>query len=487
MRFLVLIMLWPVLAYAQQPPPAPATRPIPPDRTTQQQIDLPDRSLNFRAQVTTHRITDGAGAVEADIVTTAFLLDGVPPGGRPVTFAINGGPGAGSAWLDLLAMGPWRVALPQGGGFSPSLDPTLVPNAETWLGFTDLVFIDPPGTGYSRLISSNDGVRRRIWSTDGEIPLLATVIRRWLEANGRLANPKLLAGESYGGFRAPRLARRLQDAEGVGLRALAIISPIFDYNTRSFEWDPYIYATRLPTMAAAHRRAETREAVADVEAYATGEYLQDFIRGMSDPAAVARMSKAVADLSGLDPALVTKRGGRIDWWDERREREPGRIASAYDLTVTGLDPLPTAQYIEAIDAVTDALKTPVSAAATSLYADKLNWRPDGAPSPRYEILSNDVFRAWTYSSRQSAAMSVSPLRSALAADPRLQVLVVHGLYDIVTPYFASKMILDQMPPALAGRARLLALPGGHMFYTRDASRLRLQQEGAALVEAATKP
>lgn len=91
------------------------------------------------------------------MVTTAFMLDGAPPVSRPVTFAVNGGPGAGAAWLNLLALGPWRIALPQDGMLSPSMSPALVPNAETWLAFTDLVFIDPPGTGYSRLLSTTDG------------------------------------------------------------------------------------------------------------------------------------------------------------------------------------------------------------------------------------------------------------------------------------------------------------------------------------------
>jgi len=121
-----------------------------------------------------------------------------------------------------------------------------VPNGETWLPFTDLVFIDPPGTGYSRLLSTNDAVRRRIWSSNGEIPVLAGVMRRWLEANGRLANPKLLIGESYGGFRGPRLARALVD-QGAALGGMLLVSPILDYNNRSFEWEPYGYLTRLPT------------------------------------------------------------------------------------------------------------------------------------------------------------------------------------------------------------------------------------------------
>ena len=420
------------------------------------------------------------------MVTTAFTLDGAAPGTRPVTFAINGGPGAGSAWLDLLALGPWRVVLPQDGTLSPSTSPALVPNAESWLRFTDLVFIDPPGTGYSRILSGNDAVRRRLWSSNGEIPVLAGVMRRWLEANNRLASPKIYVGESYGGFRGPRLARALVD-QGVALRAMLLVSPVLDFNNRAFEWEPYGYLTRLPSMAAAKRGAASRDEVADAEAYATGEYLQDFLRGMGDAAAVRRMSDRVAALTGLPAELVQRRGGRVDWFTERREREPGRIASAYDLSVTGIDPLPTSQFIENPDAVTDALRPVVGSAIEGLYADRLDWRPEGAPAPQYELLGGQAFRAWTYSTGQQGAQSVSALRTALAFDPRLQVLVVHGLYDLVTPYLASAMILDQLPPAFAGRARVLAVPGGHMFYIRDASRTRLRDEGEALVKSALTP
>ena len=480
--WLFVALLVPLMAHAQPAPPVP--KPPPPDRTTQQQIDLPDRSLPFRAIVSTHRFLSGTTA-EADVVTTAFVLENVPSAARPVTFVVNGGPGSASAWLNLLALGPWRVRLPQDGVLPPSLDPTLIPNEQTWLSFTDLVFIDPPGTGYSTLLTQADGVRGKYWATEGDVNTIASTIRRWLEANGRLASPKLLVGESYGGFRGPRVARRLADAESVALRGLMLVSPVLDFNAWDSDWQPYAWVTRIPSMAAANKRAEERDA--EAEAYVTGEYLADFMRGRSDAAAVARMAARMTALTGLDPALIQKRGGRIDWWTVQREREPGRVGSAYDLTITGIDPDPTAQYSRVPDAVVQALKAPVSAAAASLYADKLGWRAEGAPAPRYEILNDAVFGAWSYGGRQGAAESVSALRASLAVDPALQVQIIHGLYDLVTPYFASKLILDQLSPALAPRATLLALPGGHMFYTNDKSRARLQTEGAALVAKAVGP
>ncbi len=311
-------------------------------------------------------------------------------------------------------------------------------------------------------------------------------MRRWLESNGRLASPKLLVGESYGGFRGPRLARALVD-QGVALRGMLLLSPVLNFNNRAFEWEPYGYLTRLPTMAAAQRKAASRDEVADAEAYATGDYLQDFLRGPVDAAAVRRMSERVTAPTGLPPDLVQRRGGRVDWLTERREREPGRIASSYALSVTALDPSPDTVFTEAPDAVTDALRPAVGEAAAALYADRLSWRPEGAPAPQYQLLNDALFRAWTCSTQQQGAHSISALRTALAFDPRLHVLVMHGLYDLVTPYFASRMILNQLPVAFAGRARLMAVPGGHMFYVRDAARAVLRDEGQALVLEASAP
>ena len=141
------------------------------------------------------------------------MLDDADPRTRPVTFAVNGGPGASSAWLQLGALGPWRLALP--GPPTPSSPSTPVPNAETWLDFTDLVFIDPPGTGYSQLTPSNEDLRRASVGR-GDIPPLAEVVRRWPVKQGRAASPRLVVGESYGGFRGPSLVRALQTDEGWG-------------------------------------------------------------------------------------------------------------------------------------------------------------------------------------------------------------------------------------------------------------------------------
>lgn len=455
-------------------PPAPRPDPLPAARTTQHTLTVAGRTLRFAATAGSVTLADGQGAPQAAVAYVAYTLDGADAARRPVTFAVNGGPGASSAWLHIGAMGPWRLEL---SGMAPSMATGLVDNAETWLEFTDLVFIDPVGTGYSLFLATGEELRKRVWSVGGDIDAIAGAIRRWLVQAGRIGSPKYLAGESYGGFRGPRLARALAQSHGVGLRGLVLVSPVLDFGGRSNAMDPMQFVATLPTLVAASRRATRRAEVADAEAFATGEYLQDLLRG-SDPAAVARRSARVAALTGLDPAVVRRYGGTLDLSVIRRHLPAGRIASLYDLDITMADPDPTAAFGRAPDPVLDGLRAPLTAAMVGLYGGRLEWKVE-AP---YEVLNEAVNRGWDWGGgRGPAAESLNALRSALALDPALGVLVVHGLYDVVTPYFRSAMQLELVEPG-AGRERvaLHAWAGGHMFYSRTEGRAALRTEAARL-------
>ena len=167
------------------PPAAAEQHRLPPDSTTKQTLALPGRTLAFAATAGSVRLFDDKGEPQADIAYTSYQLDGADPATRPVTFFFNGGPGAASAYLQLGAVGPWRLSI-DGDAAIPSASPDLAPNAETWLDFTDLVFIDPVGTGYSRFVATGDDVRKRFFSVDGDVNSIALSIRRWLEKSGRL-------------------------------------------------------------------------------------------------------------------------------------------------------------------------------------------------------------------------------------------------------------------------------------------------------------
>ena len=467
---LPLLVAGPAAAQERGVPPAPRPDALPPARSRAHTLVLGGRTLRFTSTAGSVTLSDGQGVAQAAVGYVAYTLDD-GPAERPVTFAVNGGPGASSAWLHLGAIGPWRMEMQ---GVGPSAPVRLIDNTEAWLDFTDLVFIDPVGTGYSRFLASGEDVRKRLWSVAGDIDAIAGAIRRWLVQAGRMGSTKFLVGESYGGFRGPRLARTLAQSHGVGLSGLVLVSPVLDFGGRSTAMDPLYWASALPTLAAASRRAGAR--VAEAEAYAGGEFVAELLRG-ADPDAVARRSARVAALTGLDPALVRRHGGMIDGSIYMRNAPAGRLASLYDLDVSLVDPDPAAAFSRQPDAVLDVLRAPLTAAMLELYAARLGWLVE-AP---YELLSEAVNRGWDWGGGRTGAESMSHLRSALALDPGLRVLVAHGLYDVVTPYFRSHLLLETIE-ASAGRERvaLHAWAGGHMFYSRTEGRAALRAEAMGL-------
>jgi carboxypeptidase C (cathepsin A) len=201
---------------------APDGRRLPPDSVTQHTVELPGRTLRFTATAGALPLTDPEGRLQAEIGFVAYTLDGADRAARPVTFALNGGPGAASAYLHLGVLGPWRLPL-DGPTISPSAPVSLTPNAETWLDFTDLVFIDPVETGYSCATASGEDLQNRYFTVEGDATYLAAVIARWLRTNDRLASPKFFIGESYGGFRGPLIAHKLQSDYGAAFSGLVLL------------------------------------------------------------------------------------------------------------------------------------------------------------------------------------------------------------------------------------------------------------------------
>jgi carboxypeptidase C (cathepsin A) len=488
MMLTVTVLLIPALAAAQprrpapEPPSpaAPARPPSPAASVTHQTITLPGGNIAFTAVVEALTLNGANAQPQAQAIATAFLRDQAETASRPVTFVFNGGPGSASAWLDLGALGPWRMKM-DADAAQPSADIAPVDNAETWLDFTDLVFIDPPGTGYARLLVDTEEARKRFWSVSGDIDAIAETIRRWLVDHHRMASPKYIVGESYGGIRGPRVVRTLAMDHGVGVRGLVLISPVMDYGT-SAVFDPLSWVWALPSEVAAVRARKgevSRADLADVEEYAAGDYLVDLMRGAADPQAVARRVARVAALTGLDPALVRVRHAQVNNFEFSRalEQPAGRITSLYDLTVSKPDAFPNQPFGQKPDAMTDALRAPLAGAMADIYDRKLNWHADTV----YEINNGTVARQWDFGAGRAGAQSLAALRTDLAADPGLRVLVAHGLFDLVTPYFRTKVMLDQVAPgAGADRLRLIALPGGHMFYSRDPSRAALREAARAI-------
>src|SRR5882724_4595432 len=471
---------------AATPPAAAEQHRLPPDSTTKQTLALPGRTLDFTATAGSIRLFNDKGEPQADIAYTAYQLDGADQLNRPVTFVFNGGPGASSAWLQFGNVGPWRLPI-NAEAVTSSAPPDLMPNAETWLDFTDLVYIDPVGTGYSRFVATGEEVRKRFFSIDGDVGTIAVTIRRWLEKYDRLLSPKFVAGESYGGIRGPKVVRDLQTEQGVGVRGLILISPVLDF--REYSGSSILqYVASLPSYAAVAREAKgeakgpvTRADLAEVERYARGDFLVDLMKGEADTEATNRLADKVASLTGIDQAVSRRLAGRFDIIEFRREfdRRNGKVTGRYDASVKGDDPFPDSSFFHFSDQSGDALFAPLTSAAVDLTTRKLNWRPDGS----YELGNGSVERAWDFGRGLKPAESITELRQILALDPKLKVLVAHGLFDLATPYFGSKIQLDQLPAfAAPDRVKLVVYPGGHMFYARDASRQAFRSEVQALMK-----
>jgi carboxypeptidase C (cathepsin A) len=505
-----LAILLPGLAFAQAQPaapprpaeqaqPAPQNRAqtgpgqeitgkrLPADVTTAHSIELPGRTLRFSATAGALPLVDPQGAVQAELAYVAYTAAGSDARTRPVTFFLNGGPGASSAYLHLLVASPWRLPLGQT-SISPSQSPALLPNAETWLDFTDLVFLDPVNTGYSRASGSPDEIRERYLSVESDIGSITAAISRWLRQNDRLASPKFFVGESYGGFRGPLVVQKLQTELGIGMSGAILLSPVLDFGLLGRpRHDPMEFVSRLPSLAAARLErggVANRSALADVERYAAGEYLVDLTRGLQDREAVGRVSARVAELTGLPAELVRRHAGRIGMGTFQSEfrRAEGRVASAYDTGVTTFDADPTTDRAEGGDAVLTAMQAPLSTAMVDHLWRTLGWR---VPNQRYELLNGSVSGGWRYGRGRQAPQVMDELKEALALDPQFRVLVAHGLTDLVTPYFASELLLRQIP-AYGGetRAMLTTYPGGHMFYTRDSSRAAFRADAEKLIRNA---
>ena len=455
LRLLAVLALCSSTVQAQQPKPA-------------QTLELADRTLVFRINAETVPVRDDKGRVDAEVGIVAYTRES-QGSARPVTFVVGGGPGTASAYLNLGALGPQRIPL--------KIQPLrqVLPNAETWLDFTDLVFVDPPGTGLGKLVSNDDKAKERVWSVDGDVVLLGDAIASWLRKYDRVGAPKSLVAQSYGGLRAPRIAESLHRRHGLSFRSLILISPILDYGWRYHaKSSPLSYATLLPSFAAIRMEQEGKsdpKALAAIEFYARGQFMEDYLRGLRDKDALKSIVTRVTDITGLPVEVVQAARGRIDERTFAREfaRKHGKVTSFYDPAVSGDDPEPASPRPDFADPFLGAMKAPLTEAMAALL------KATGRSSP-YNISNETVFESWNWNSDHGLPESTSALRRLLALDPQLRVIVAHGTSDLATPYFESRLILDQFPDFGPDRVSLRLYPGGHMFYSRDDARAALRRD-----------
>jgi len=459
-------------AAEKEPPPLPA------DAHVSQSMQLNGKALPYTVTVGALPIND-AGKKIGEVVCTAYTMEGAD---RPVTFALNGGPGAASVFLNLGAIGPKHLQFGAEGD-SPSDPAKLTDNPGTWLDFTDLVFIDPVGTGFSRTLASVEETKKQFYSTDADIHYLSRIVYDWLVKNGRLNSRKYFVGESYGGYRGPRITHYLQTQLGVAMNGVVLVSPYLNPALdENADISPVPWMLTLPSIAAAHLEREhklTADAMLQVMAYTRGEYASDLLKGRSDAQATPRIVKKVTEMTGLEEEFVRRAGGRLEIGAYLREvfRERGRIGSIYDSNVTSFDPFPFAPEQRTNDPILESIIAPTTTAMVDFVTRVVGWKPEA----RYNTLNYEVNNQWDNESTALRNGAVPDLRQAVATDPKLRVLIAHGWNDLSCPFMGSVLTVDQMP--VMGdptRVAVAEYPGGHMFYSRPESGASLRKDVQAM-------
>ena len=454
----------------------------------------------------------------AEIFSVAYVAAGDHE--RPVTFVFNGGPGASSAFLHLGAVGPVRVALP-GDGSLPRPPARLVANENSWLAFTDLVFVDPVGTGFSRVVEpgdkddadgadghkrprqgSEDGdLARRYFGYKRDLESLCEFMGRWLSSHRRWGSAVLISGESYGGYRVGRLARMLQETAGIGLSGAVLISPALEISSLiPTDYDVLGWLDAVPTMALTavhHGRsrafaadARSDDIRAEAERFATGDYVTLLTRGASMQAAARdRILGRLADLVGLPADLVARAEGRIGVPLFAREllRDERRVVGYYDATVTAVDPFPDRVAFAGPDPTLEGIGPAFTTAINRQLRAEIGVRTDR----EYVVLSDEVNEAWRNDAIEHFFMppvgATDDLRYGMTLNPQLRTFIAHGRYDLVTPYYASDRLrnLMRLDPGMAGRLTVRHFDGGHMFYAWESSRRAFTAAIAEFVADAT--
>jgi carboxypeptidase C (cathepsin A) len=439
---------------------------LPGDSVTEHTIDLPSGKLAYTATAGTFALFDQSGERSAQIFYTAFVAKSANAAARPVTFAFNGGPGAASAFLNLGLVGP-RIAQFGPDGHDAS-KVQLIDNPDTWLPFTDLVLIDPVGTGWSRA-AKPDGARA-FWSVHNDAESMAKVIALYVAKNGRASSPKFIFGESYGGFRAAKVARVLQSEQGIVPSGMLMLSPMLEAEFQ-FGGDRFALgaALQLPSLAATELEREgafSKEALAEAEHFALTDYLTTLAGPPPQGEAAKRFYARVAQVTGLPVETIAQSNGFIrDAYVKSLEAGSHKIVSHYDATFASDDPYPASPAPRGPDPILDALVRAYGGAFVGYARDELGFKTDMS----YNLLAGDIAGKWDWEQGHGQASVNDDLRVLLALTPSFRLVVAHGYSDMVTPYAASRYVLDHLPP-FEGRATLKLYRGGHMFYLDPASR-----------------
>lgn len=428
---------------------------------------------------------------------------------RPVTFVFNGGPGAASAYLHMGALGPQRVEFSDKG--VPLAPPAkVVQNDETWLSFTDLVFIDPIGSGFSRIIKdlsqkskdedkddkASDSVeaveKDEFWALNRDLESLGEFMSRFLSVHKLWDRPIFIAGESYGGYRAAKFSRYLQEDVGIGLNGAIMISPALELSLLdSSDYDNLMLSDAFPSLVATalyHQRSstkinpdETLKHLQPGEDFAMGDYLSLNSKGtLIDPSKRQQILNEISALTGLSQDYVKRCHGRIDPFLFARElmRDQDVYCGIYDTSLTSSDPYPDRPQFEGAD--------PTLAGIDRVFTRGINYQLRHTLKVdierEYRLLSYEAFVKWRIDEErhvfETHLGATDDLRYAMALNPHMNSFIAHGAFDLVTPYFSSKRLTHLMKLKEDQQKRLdfEVYFGGHMFYAWKSSRVKFLED-----------
>jgi carboxypeptidase C (cathepsin A) len=476
-------------------PPKPEEKIV----TTHHQITLGGAVIPYTVTAGTLLLKEEDGRPKASMFFVYYARDGVKDlGRRPITYTFNGGPGSSSVWLHLGAFGPRQVVMEaEGPETVPPQPPAppyrLVDNQETLLDLTDLVFIDPVTTGFSREVPGEDAQQFHGYQEDLES--VGEFIRLWTARFGRWESPKFLAGESYGTTRAAGLSNYLQDRHGMYLNGIILLSSILNFQTARFDvGNDLPYPLFLPTYTATawyHKklpddlqRAGLQAATAEARRFALGDYTLALAQGSRlAPEARRDIATRLSRYTGLSPEFLERTNLRpeIQAFVKELLRDRRITVGRLDSRYQGLDRDAAGESNE-FDPSYAAIQGSFTAMLNAYVSGELGYKSD-LP---YEILTDRV-RPWSYREASNRFLNVAEdLRKAMAVNPSLRVFLGKGYYDLATPFFAAEYTFDHLgfEPGYLQRVTQAEYEAGHMMYVRKADREKLKADLAAFYRAA---
>lgn len=473
---------------AEATAPAPSIEPQ--TRTRDMTGTFGGQRVSFRTTVKENVLNSDDGKPEAVMVTTSYVKEPRDTS-RPVFFLFNGGPGSGSVWLQMGAFGPKRVAIPSDARDDGSPPYPLLDNPDSLIDVADLVFIDPPGTGFSYLTPGTDP--KKYYGLNADARAVAQVIRLWLNENGRWNSPKFLGGESYGTTRTATVVNELEGAtfNDVGLNGLVLISTILDFAGREpTPGNEMAYVTALPNMATAawfHGKLEAPSVEAAAEQarqFAIGPYATALLKGQDLPTAErASVRKELSRLTGLSETYLENADLRVT--DQRFYKE---LLRDRGLTIGRLDSRYTGKDYDAAGETPDndpsfyGIDAGYTAAINSWLRETMGFET----TREYQSIGSEPGRNWEWSldgRGRGAYLNVAPyIGQAMRENSGLRTFVGQGYYDFATPFFGAEYSLNRtgIPQ---DRIEFHYYDAGHMMYIRDEDRAKLSADIRAFIRA----